>query len=98
MILFPNIRTAIERSCKVVLGATDSYPENLMNTISGIEQSLPAKTAVPPINEIIHLQAEVSTQMAGHLESLASHYEQMAGALRESEAGEAFSEDDLQGM
>ncbi|KAF7968960.1 hypothetical protein HWV62_28749 [Athelia sp. TMB] len=82
----------------VVLGATDSYPENLMNTISGIEQSLPAKTAVPPINEIIHLQAEVSTQMAGHLESLASHYEQMAGALRESEAGEAFSEDDLQDM
>jgi hypothetical protein len=35
--------------------------------------------------------------MAGHLESLASHYDQMAGALRESEAGEVFSEEDLQG-
>jgi autophagy-related protein 17 len=35
--------------------------------------------------------------MAGHLESLASHYDQMAGALRESEAGEVFSDEDLQG-
>ena len=35
--------------------------------------------------------------MASHLESLASHYDQMAGALRESEAGEVFSEEDLQG-
>jgi hypothetical protein len=35
--------------------------------------------------------------MAGHLESLAAHYDQMAGTLRESEAGEEFTEDDIQG-
>jgi len=34
--------------------------------------------------------------MAHHLESLASHYDQMAEALREGEAGEVFSEEDLQ--
>lgn len=39
----------------------------------------------------------VSTDMAGHLESLAGHYDQMAGALKESEAGEQFAEEDLQG-
>lgn len=80
-----------------MLGTTDSYPENLMDTVSGIEKSLPGKAALPPINAIINSQAQVSTHMANHLESLASHYEQMAGAMRDSEAGEAFSEDDLQG-
>ncbi|KZP33352.1 hypothetical protein FIBSPDRAFT_721504, partial [Athelia psychrophila] len=82
----------------IVLGTTDSYPENLMDTVSGIEKSLPGKAALPPINAIINSQAQASTHMANHLESLASHYEQMAGAMRESEAGEAFSQDDLQDM
>jgi len=50
------------------------------------------------IEEILESQAEVSTRMAIHLESLTSHYGQMAGALRESEAGEIFSEEDLQDM
>ena len=35
--------------------------------------------------------------MAVHLESLVSHYGQMAGALRDNEAGEVFSEEDMQG-
>jgi len=40
---------------------------------------------------------DVSIDMARHLESLASHYEQMAAALKGSEIGESFSEEDLQG-
>jgi autophagy-related protein 17 len=80
-----------------MLAATDSYPENLTNTISTIQRSLPTTTALPSINSTLESQAKVSTHMANHLESLASHYDQMAGALRESEAGEAFSEEDLQG-
>lgn len=43
-------------------------------------------------------QEATIASMAGLLESLASHYGQMAGALKESEAGEAFSEEDLQSM
>jgi len=81
-----------------ILGATDSYPENLSNTISTIQNSLPSITPVISIEEILESQAEVSTRMAIHLESLTSHYGQMAGALRESEAGEIFSEEDLQDM
>lgn len=38
-----------------------------------------------------------SEEMAGHLESLANHYEQMSDILRDSEAGEAFSDADIQG-
>ena len=81
-----------------MLAATESYPENLTNTISTIQKSLPTTTALPSIDNILESQAKVSTHMANHLESLASHYDQMAGALRESEAGEVFSEEDLQGL
>lgn len=81
---------------QIVLGTADSYPESLVDTVSDIEKSLPGEAAMPPINDIINSQAQVSTHMANHLESLASHYGQMAGAMQESEAGEAFSEDDLQ--
>ena len=35
--------------------------------------------------------------MAKHLESLASHYEQMESALNDCEAGEELSKEDLQG-
>ena len=42
-------------------------------------------------------QMDVSTEMARLLESLAVHYGQMAAALKDSEAGESFSEEDLQG-
>jgi len=34
--------------------------------------------------------------MAGVLENLASHYDNMAGALRETEKGEVFGDEDLQ--
>ena len=40
---------------------------------------------------------DVSIDMARQLESLAAHYDQMAAALKDSEAGEVFSEEDLQG-
>jgi len=38
--------------------------------------------SIASIDNIIQSQVEVSTHMASHLESLASHYDQMAGALR----------------
>lgn len=36
--------------------------------------------------------------MALLLENLASHYDQMASALKDSEAGDTFNQDDLQGI
>ncbi|EGN98873.1 hypothetical protein SERLA73DRAFT_168466 [Serpula lacrymans var. lacrymans S7.3] len=81
-----------------VLASTYDYPETLLNTVSSIRESLPESSALPSIRDIIISQEKISTQMASHLESLAAHYDQMAGALRESEAGESFSEEDLQDM
>lgn len=36
--------------------------------------------------------------MANHLEGLASHYEQMRGALEDKEAGIEIAEEDLEGL
>jgi autophagy-related protein 17 len=80
-----------------ILGTTDQYPETLSNTISTIRDSFPAVTPLTSVVDILTAQENVSTTMAHRLESLAAHYDQMAVALRESEAGEAFSEEDLQG-
>jgi autophagy-related protein 17 len=52
-------------------------------------------TSSPSIEGILNSQETASTDLASRLESLAAHYDQMAGALRESEAGEAFSKEDL---
>lgn len=49
------------------------------------------------IQEVIGLQEATSITMARHLESLAQHYGQMQDALRDSEAGEVYAEEDMQG-
>lgn len=47
---------------------------------------------------IFNTQDRVTTNMAKVLESLASHYEQMAAALKDKESGVQPSEDDLLGV
>jgi autophagy-related protein 17 len=81
-----------------MLATTDDFPESLSNTILSIRNSLPMSESIPSVKDILASQESSSTTIARHLESLAGHYDQMAGALRESEAGEAFSEEDLQGV
>lgn len=81
------------------MSKTDEFPETLIKTISSIRDSLP-KLSTPPavfVEETLAAQDKRSTSMAAHLESLASHYDQMASALRESEAGEEFSDEDIHG-
>ena len=70
-----------------------------MKTISSIRNSLPELSNPPAVfvEETLAAQDKGSTSMAAHLESLASHYDQMAAALRESEAGEEFSDEDIHG-
>jgi autophagy-related protein 17 len=63
-----------------------------------VKNSLPRPSPLPPIEKILSSQTDVSIEMARHLESLTAHYDQMAAALKDSEAGEIFSEEDLQGM
>ncbi|OCH95414.1 hypothetical protein OBBRIDRAFT_720633 [Obba rivulosa] len=81
-----------------ILARTSEYPEWLSNTISTIRSNAPIQFSVPSIDEIFSSQEAASTKMAGHLESLAAHYEQMSDALSHSEAGEEFNEEDLQEM
>lgn len=81
-----------------ILNTTDEYPETLINTISAIRNALPGSSPLLQVETILLAQAQASTAMAGHLESLTAHYDQMAATLRESEAGEVFSEEDLQGQ
>ncbi|KAF9466562.1 autophagy protein Apg17-domain-containing protein [Collybia nuda] len=83
-----------------IMSKTDQYPETLLTTTVSIRDSLPEVSELPvtAVEDILATQDAMSTVMAAHLESLASHYDQMATALRDSEAGEAFNEDDLQDM
>jgi len=66
-------------------------------TNAAVRGSLPEPSPLPPVDKVLSSQMDVSIDMARHLESLAAHYDQMAAALKGSEAGEAFSEEDLQG-
>ncbi|KAF5359683.1 hypothetical protein D9756_003340 [Leucocoprinus leucothites] len=82
-----------------LLGRTDDYPETLTLAIEAIRTSLPepalGSSLVSRIHDTLVGQDNVATTMASLLESLASHYEQMDSALKETEAGETFSEEDL---
>ncbi|KAJ7773175.1 autophagy-related protein 17 [Mycena metata] len=81
-----------------ILNKTDEYPETLNTTTTAIKESLPDVPPLPAMDKLLTTQDGTITVMARHLESLAAHYDQMAGALHESEGGEAFSEEDLQAM
>lgn len=76
---------------------TAEYPQLIRNNAQLIRDSVPRVEAVPAIPALFDEQERIATNMAAHLESLAAHYDQMAAALRDKEAGEEFSEDDLQG-
>ncbi|KAJ7494648.1 autophagy-related protein 17 [Mycena galericulata] len=89
-----NERTTLDD----ILSKTDEYPETLNTTTTAIRDSLPNIPPLPPMDKLLTTQDETITLMARHLESLAAHYDQMAGALHENEAGEAFSDEDLQAM
>ena len=47
------------------------------------------------VQAAITRQEDNATSMAGLLVNLASHYDQMAGALKDTESGEVFSEGEM---
>lgn len=74
------------------------YPETLTSAVASIHDSLRTSLVFPSIEPIISTQNTTTTTMAKHLESLASHYEQMESALNVCEAGEELSKEDLREM
>lgn len=79
------------------MARTSDFPERLAGAISIIQESLPPSIDVPNMKEVFNAQEAVSADMAHHLSSLLQHYDQMVQALHDNEAGEDFSEVDLQG-
>ncbi|EKM58196.1 uncharacterized protein PHACADRAFT_116910 [Phanerochaete carnosa HHB-10118-sp] len=79
-----------------ILAKTSDYPESLNGTITAVRSSLPSEIIIPPMDDIFSSQETISMDMANHLSSLTRHYDQMVQALHESEAGEVFSEADIQ--
>lgn len=65
-----------------------------------LRESLPAPSEVPVVTQIhesIAAQETFIASMAEKLDSLLLHFDQMAEALKDCEAGVAFGEDDLSG-
>lgn len=62
-----------------------------------LQEAIPSLTPLPAISDIFVEQERLSTSMAGHLESLSSHYDQMTMALQDAEAGMEIGEEDLRG-
>ncbi|KAF8969245.1 autophagy protein Apg17-domain-containing protein [Flammula alnicola] len=92
-------RSALDK----ILSKTDGYPETLTRTIHAIQASLPYPdtgdpTTLATTQTVITAQEARVNVMASVLENLASHYDGMASALKETENGEVFSEEDWQIM
>lgn len=79
-----------------VMSSTFHYPETLSNAVASIRASLSAAGPPPAIEPLLAVQEKTALEMAKHLESLAEHYDQMAGALLESETSQ-FGEEDIRG-
>ena len=80
------------------LTVTASYTATLHETLGAIRNALPLDKPVVDVQKILSTQAHWTTEMANQLVGLAEHFEKMEVALKDSEAGEKFSEDDIQGM
>lgn len=78
------------------MAKTSDFPESLKGTIEAIKNSLPTEISIPPMDDIFVSQEAHSVEMANHLSSLTSHYDQIIQALHDFDAGEEFSEADLQ--
>jgi autophagy-related protein 17 len=80
------------------LAVTASYTATLHETLGAIRDALPPDKPVVDVQKILSTQVHWTTEMANQLVGLAEHFEKMEDALKDCEAGERFSEDDIQGM
>ncbi|KAH9945266.1 autophagy protein Apg17-domain-containing protein [Epithele typhae] len=81
-----------------ILATTADYPESLLKTIDTIRGTVPVDVPLPSFRDIFKSQEKTSSKMAEQLESLVHHYNNMDNAFHDFEAGEEFSEEDMQGM
>ncbi|KAJ3765452.1 hypothetical protein FB446DRAFT_795038 [Lentinula raphanica] len=79
-----------------IVSRIDEYSEKMNTVICSIREYLPEDMPVPSIEQFISSRDSAQVGMASHLESLGAHFDQMYNALRECQAGDAFSDDDIQ--
>ncbi|KAF8501266.1 autophagy-related protein 17 [Gautieria morchelliformis] len=79
-----------------ILGATATHPATITSITNQIRSLL--STSLSDVSALLVKQERTSGGMASHLESLAAHYDQMATALKEKEAGEDIGEEDMEGI
>jgi autophagy-related protein 17 len=90
-------RATLEDLVSSIAGFTDAITDSTTAIRASLPTS-PKEASVQSITDMLDSQESTARLMAGHLETLAEHYGKMAAVLRDSEAGEIFSEEDLQDM
>ena len=75
---------------------TQRYSPNTSSPTA--ERQVHANQSPKDVSALLAQQERTSAGMASHLESLAAHYDQMATALKEKEAGEDIGEEDMEGL
>lgn len=84
-----------------ILNQTSDYPDSLTHTIATLRESVPPPPRVPTLVQMqdsLASQDRIIESLAEKLLSLKEHDDSMDEALKDSEAGEVFSEEDLQGI
>jgi autophagy-related protein 17 len=90
------LSTSLSASKEFLQTQTQNYSPNVPS--HSAERQLHVDRPSKDVSALLTQQERSSTGMASHLESLAAHYDQMATALKEKEAGEDIGEEDMEGM
>lgn len=84
-------------SLQDILAKTEGFTIALKESLTSITSQIPGPSSKVQVKDLFEKQEGVASNMANHLESLASHYDQMAAVLKDKEEGIEHSEEDLEG-
>ncbi|PPQ64135.1 hypothetical protein CVT24_008765 [Panaeolus cyanescens] len=88
----------IHLSLPASAGVSKPVSKNDYTRFNRPDPNSPGGPALPKVQELVIAQERMVNAMAGLLENLTGHYDNMATALHESESGEVFDEEDLMAM
>ena len=82
---------------KDIIAKVEGFPLSLNETIGSLRNALAPGDDMTFIREILVSHEIMNTSMAKHIQGLTSHYDEMAGALKDSEAGIEIGGEDMTG-
>ena len=86
-----------ERRLQGILAKVEGSPLALNETIATLREMVPQSESLLSVPDMLKAQESTSSTMANHLHGLTSHYDEMATALRDSEAGIEIGDEDFLG-